>query len=185
MNNGRAIRRLAMLVLLCAVGHLHGATDYHSHVNRYGRMDWWHGEKQVKEIGYNTTLITKHSVRFIEEHRDKPFFLFVSHSAIHFPWMTPDDKPHQVEGRRYESSLAKLGPHAKGPVQPIVQRMIEEGQDCRDVVTQLSACKSALDRVGYRLVAAGLRHCATPAPDADADSMLDPDELERLFMKLS
>ena len=27
-----------------------------------------------------------------------------------------------------------------------VQRMIEEGQDCRDVVTQLSACKSALDR---------------------------------------
>lgn len=108
------------------IGHLHGATDYHSHVNRYGRMDWWHGEKQVKEIGYNTTLITKHSVRFIEEHHDKPFFLFVSHSAIHFPWMTPDDKPHQVEGRRYESSLAKLGPHAKGPVQPIVQRMIEE-----------------------------------------------------------
>ena len=66
-----------------------------------------------------------------------------------------------------------------------VQRMIEEGQDCRDVVTQLSACKSALDRVGYRLVAAGLRHCATPSPDADADALLDPDELERLFMKLS
>ena len=66
-----------------------------------------------------------------------------------------------------------------------VQRMIEEGQDCRDVVTQLSACKAALDRVGYRLVAAGLRHCATPNPDADAEALLDPDELERLFMKLS
>jgi DNA-binding FrmR family transcriptional regulator len=69
-----------------------------------------------------------------------------------------------------------------------VQRMIEEGQDCRDVVTQLSACKAALDRVGYRLVAAGLRHCATPQDgvgDADSDQALDPDELERLFLKLS
>ena len=72
-----------------------------------------------------------------------------------------------------------------------VQRMIEEGQDCRDVVTQLSACKAALDRVGYRLVAAGMRHCALP-PTGEAGTTgeageggLDADELERLFMKLS
>jgi DNA-binding FrmR family transcriptional regulator len=66
-----------------------------------------------------------------------------------------------------------------------VQRMIEEGQDCRDVVTQLSACKAALDRVGYRLVAAGMRHCATAPPEVLAEEGLDADELERLFMKLS
>ena len=66
-----------------------------------------------------------------------------------------------------------------------VQRMIEEGQDCRDVVTQLSACKSALDRVGYRLVAAGLRHCAIPAEGTEVEDGLDAEELERLFMKLS
>jgi DNA-binding FrmR family transcriptional regulator len=66
-----------------------------------------------------------------------------------------------------------------------VQRMIDEGQDCSDVVTQLSACKAALDRVGYRLVVAGMRHCATVAPDEHAAAGLDADELERLFMKLS
>jgi DNA-binding FrmR family transcriptional regulator len=66
-----------------------------------------------------------------------------------------------------------------------VQRMIEEGQDCRDVVTQLSACKAALDRVGYRLVAAGLRHCATPTEPGGVEPALDADELERLFLKLS
>jgi len=73
-----------------------------------------------------------------------------------------------------------------------VQRMIEEGQDCRDVVTQLSACKAALDRVGYRLVAAGMRHCALPGEAGEAGDVgdageggLDADELERLFMKLS
>ena len=66
-----------------------------------------------------------------------------------------------------------------------VQRMIEEGQDCRDIVTQLSACKAALDRVGYRLVVAGMRHCATVDPSGDAAPNIDADELERLFMKLS
>jgi len=71
-----------------------------------------------------------------------------------------------------------------------VQRMIEEGQDCADVITQLSACKAALDKVGYRLVVAGIRHCAA----AESGGVVDPemaesgmnaDELERLFMKLS
>jgi DNA-binding FrmR family transcriptional regulator len=71
-----------------------------------------------------------------------------------------------------------------------VQRMIEEGQDCRDVVTQLSACKAALDKVGYRLVVAGMRHCAAVEKGSAADTeMREPgmtaDELERLFMKLS
>lgn len=108
------------------VGHLHGATDYHSHVNRYGRMDWWHGDQQVREPGYNTTLITQHATRFIQEHQARPFFLFVSHSAIHFPWMTADDSPYQMEGQTYDTAIAKLGPHAKGPIQPVVRHMIEE-----------------------------------------------------------
>ena len=108
------------------VGHLHGATDYISHVDRYGRMDWWHNEKAINEKGHNTTLITKYSVRFIEEHQEKPFFLFVSHSAIHFPWQTHDSPAHRKVGKRYEGSKGKLGPHAEGPVQPVVQGMIEE-----------------------------------------------------------
>jgi DNA-binding FrmR family transcriptional regulator len=66
-----------------------------------------------------------------------------------------------------------------------VQRMIDEGQDCADVVTQLSACKAALDRVGYRLVAAGLRHCVNTPADATDEPTLEAEELERLFMKLS
>jgi arylsulfatase A-like enzyme len=78
------------------VGHLHGATDYVSHVDKYGRMDWWHNENPVAEKGYNTTLITRYSVSFIEKHRAQPFFLLVSHSAIHFPWMTPDDSAHRI-----------------------------------------------------------------------------------------
>ncbi|MFK8024108.1 MAG: metal-sensitive transcriptional regulator [Ilumatobacter sp.] len=61
-----------------------------------------------------------------------------------------------------------------------VERMIAEGAECADVVTQLAACKGALDRVGYRLFAAGMRYCAT-----DPDTDMTADELERLFVKLS
>ena len=64
-----------------------------------------------------------------------------------------------------------------------IQRMLDEGQDCRAVVTQLSAAKTALDRAGYRLVAAGLRYCAANPDRAEADG-LGVDDMERLFMKL-
>lgn len=40
-----------------------------------------------------------------------------------------------------------------------LQRMIEEGRDCTEVVTQLSAVRAALDRAGQHLVASSLRAC--------------------------
>lgn len=61
-----------------------------------------------------------------------------------------------------------------------VERMITEGADCADVVTQLAACKGALDRVSYRLFAAGMRYCV-----ASDESEMTSEELERLFVKLS
>ena len=57
-----------------------------------------------------------------------------------------------------------------------LQRMIEDGDECRDIVTQLAAAKSALDRVGFKLMAAAL---------ADPDREADTEELEKLFLKLS
>jgi DNA-binding FrmR family transcriptional regulator len=37
-----------------------------------------------------------------------------------------------------------------------VLRMIEEGRDCQDIVTQLAAVSRALDRAGYAVISAGL-----------------------------
>lgn len=108
------------------VGHLHGATDYISHVDKYGRRDWWHNNQPTKEAGYNTKLITEHSIRFIEANRHRPFFLMVSHSAIHFPWMLPDDGPQRQLGKKYSGPQDKIGPHAGKALQPVVQAMIED-----------------------------------------------------------
>jgi DNA-binding FrmR family transcriptional regulator len=36
--------------------------------------------------------------------------------------------------------------------------MLEEGRECRDVVTQISAATKALEQAGFRLVASGLAY---------------------------
>lgn len=40
-----------------------------------------------------------------------------------------------------------------------VQRMLDEGAECREVLTQLAAAKSAIDRVGLHLIGEELRSC--------------------------
>lgn len=40
-----------------------------------------------------------------------------------------------------------------------VQRMLEEGSDCQQVLTQLAAVKAAVDQVGLHLISERLRSC--------------------------
>lgn len=64
-----------------------------------------------------------------------------------------------------------------------VQRLLDEGADCRDVVTQLTAAQSALHRAGLRLMAAGMRHCLAEPAAAAAEGMT-VEEMEELFLTL-
>ena len=58
-----------------------------------------------------------------------------------------------------------------------VLRLLEEGRDCEDVVTQLAAVSKALDRAGFSQVAGGLRACMT-----QDDPEIDTAKLEKLFL---
>lgn len=49
---------------------------------------------------------------------------------------------------------------AQGQLSAVV-RMLEEGAECKDVVTQLSAVSKALDRAGFAIIATGLEQCLT------------------------
>ena len=64
-----------------------------------------------------------------------------------------------------------------------VQRMLEEGADCKDVVTQISAVQSALHRAGLRLMASGMRHCIANPGLAESQGMT-VDDMEALFLTL-
>jgi DNA-binding FrmR family transcriptional regulator len=63
-----------------------------------------------------------------------------------------------------------------------VLRLLEEGRDCEDVVTQLAAVSKALDRAGFAIVASGLQECL--ASGAGPDS-LDTKRMEKLFLSLA
>jgi DNA-binding FrmR family transcriptional regulator len=70
---------------------------------------------------------------------------------------------------------------AQGQIGGVI-KMIEEGRDCADVVTQLAAASRALDRAGFKIIATGLRQCAL---NGDGAAETDRAQLEKLFLSLA
>ncbi|MBX2852831.1 MAG: sulfatase-like hydrolase/transferase [Phycisphaeraceae bacterium] len=70
------------------VGFLSGGSDFH----RFG--GWRNGVDKAEGLeGYGTHLITEMGVDFIKRNKGEPFFLYVSHQAVHNPYQTPADVP--------------------------------------------------------------------------------------------
>lgn len=80
-----------------------------------------------------------------------------------------------------EDVLNRLS-RAEGQIRGI-QRLLQDGADCKDVVTQLTAAQAALHRAGLRLMAAGMRYCLIDPDRAEAEGMT-PTQMEDLFLKL-
>lgn len=70
---------------------------------------------------------------------------------------------------------------AQGQLAGVI-RMLEEGRDCEDVVTQLSAVTKALDRSGFAIIASSMRQCLLEA-DGDDDAAVRT--LQKLFLSLA
>lgn len=82
---------------------------------------------------------------------------------------------------------AEIGPvvnrikRAQGQLAGVL-RMLEEGRDCEEVVTQLAAVSRALDRAGFAVVASGLRQCIARGDGLDG---VDVQRMEKLFLSLA
>lgn len=72
---------------------------------------------------------------------------------------------------------------AQGQLAGVIS-MIEQGRDCKDVVTQLAAVSRALDKAGFKIVATGMRQCLT-GETADGSPPMTEAELEKLFLALA
>lgn len=70
---------------------------------------------------------------------------------------------------------------AQGQLAGVV-RMMEEGRDCEDVVTQLAAVSRALDRAGVAIVASGLQQCLT---NGDGTNSVDVKKMGKLLLSLA
>ncbi len=114
-------------------GYLSGNIDYISHYDRMETFDWWQGREWNREKGYSTHLITRHAVDFIKENKDQPFWIYISHEAVHSPIQGPTDAiqrgPDKVKGERrpaeivYRDMLTELD---KG-VGEVLQTLRENG----------------------------------------------------------
>lgn len=87
----------------------------------------------------------------------------------------------QVRAAQLTDVVSRLR-RVEGQISGIV-RMIEEGRECKDVVTQLAAASRALDKAGFKIIATGLRHCVTETPEGE--QAVDLAEMERMFLSLA
>jgi DNA-binding FrmR family transcriptional regulator len=65
-----------------------------------------------------------------------------------------------------------------------IERMLDDGRDCKEVVAQISAATKALEQAGFRLVAQGLTYCIGSPDEAKADGY-DVEVVQRMFMRLA
>jgi len=65
-----------------------------------------------------------------------------------------------------------------------IERMLDQGRECRDIVTQVSAATKALEQVGFRIVAAGLAYCVEHPTEAAAEGY-QLETVQQMFMKLA
>lgn len=72
-------------------GYLGGNVHYFNHRETSDLHVLFRGREPVTRDGYMTHLITDASIAFIEKHKTRPFFMFVSHESPHFPFQGPKD----------------------------------------------------------------------------------------------
>lgn len=73
---------------------------------------------------------------------------------------------------------------AQGQLNAVVNA-VESGATCRDVVTQLSAVTSALDRAGFAIISSAMQVCVADPESAVEAEGLTAEELEKLFLSLA
>ena len=76
-------------------------------------------------------------------------------------------------------AVVKRLKRAQGQIGGII-KMIEDGRECQEIVTQLAAVSKALDRAGFAVIAASLRECMS-SPEEHTGI----EDLEKLFLSLA
>jgi arylsulfatase A-like enzyme len=72
-------------------GLFFGMIDNFTHM-RGDSHDWHHDDKELKEEGYSTHLLTREACRLVgAQEKGKPLFLYVPYNAVHSPLQVPEE----------------------------------------------------------------------------------------------
>ena len=87
-------------------------------------------------------------------------------------------KPETPDAHEAQRKALNRLKRARGQLNSVIEQM-EAGASCKDVVTQLAAVSSALDKAGFMIIATAMQNCL------DGDSELSVEELQKLFLSLA
>lgn len=82
------------------------------------------------------------------------------------------------ERRRIINRLKRLEGQVRG-----LQTMIESGQECEAILTQIMAAKSALNQVGLHIIGHSMKTCLLDDEEKSRDELID--EAIKVFLKYS
>lgn len=66
-----------------------------------------------------------------------------------------------------------------------LQRLVQEGKDCREIVHQLAAARKALDKVGFIILTHRMQECLEKKKVEGYEAEKALDEAMRLFLTLA
>ncbi len=79
-----------------------------------------------------------------------------------------------------EAILRRLR-RVEGQVRGVI-RMVEEGKDCEEVLTQVAAARSAMDRVGIQIITHRMKECLKEnPPESLEEAVSDAIDIFRRF----
>jgi arylsulfatase A-like enzyme len=107
--------------------------------------------KDGPEGEYLTDRMTEEAVRFIEHHRDRPFFLYLSHYAVHMP---KEAKANLAE--QFKAKADALPPPAGPKFRPEGKHEDRRVQDDHVYAAMVKSLDEGVGRVLQKLTALGL-----------------------------
>ncbi|MEY4993196.1 MAG: hypothetical protein RIS82_318 [Actinomycetota bacterium] len=84
----------------------------------------------------------------------------------------------QIEPAELKAARDRLV-RVQGQIGGIV-KMLDEGRDCTELLTQLSAASTALTRAGFTIISTGMAKCGN-----DPQGQANRETLEKAFMSLA
>lgn len=122
-------------------GSLAGGTGPWNHRYKKGEYTYtWHrNDKLIEEEGHVTDLLAAEAVRFLQQDRDKPFFLYVPFTAVHHPLDEPAnwlERGRKVDPKRPQYAACVL--HLDDSVGKLLTALEQSGKKDKTIVVFFS-----------------------------------------------
>ena len=95
--------------------------------------------------------------------------------------MAKTSTSHVLSDQEQVAAIAKRIKRAQGQLGAI-SRMLEEGRNCEEIVTQMSAVSKAVNTAAFTLISASLKECIVEG-NSNSDEVTA--QLQKLFLSLA